>query len=84
MITLLHTDPFLSDFLQKSKTTVLPPPSYPPDFSPGHFSLFPKPARCLKGRRFQSADEVKSASQAELKTWLKVDSRNASTIFTKD
>ncbi|GFW20037.1 hypothetical protein TNCV_867431 [Trichonephila clavipes] len=49
------------------KKTILQHPSYSPDFGPRNFRIFLELARHLKGRRFQSAVEVKSASQAELK-----------------
>ncbi|GFY15405.1 hypothetical protein TNCV_1572161 [Trichonephila clavipes] len=52
------------DFLLKTKTTVLPHPPYSLDLAPSDFSLFPKR---LEGHQFQSAEEVKSTSQAELK-----------------
>ncbi|GFV84193.1 putative DD41D transposase [Trichonephila clavipes] len=66
------------------KIIVLPYLSHSPDFGPRNFRIFLELARHLKGRRFQSADEVKSASQAALKDITKMDSRNVSMNFTSD
>ncbi|GFW16959.1 hypothetical protein TNCV_2760871 [Trichonephila clavipes] len=41
------------------------------DLVPSNFRIFPKLARHLQGRRFQSAGEVKSVSQVELKGMFK-------------
>ncbi|GFX77589.1 hypothetical protein TNCV_1752001 [Trichonephila clavipes] len=49
------------------KKTVLPHPSYFPDFAPWNFRIFLELARHLQGRRFPSVYEVKNASQAEFK-----------------
>ncbi|GFS85165.1 hypothetical protein TNCV_4223061 [Trichonephila clavipes] len=57
-----------TDFPAKTQTFLSHPP-YSSDLSP--CSLFPEKARRLQGHRFQSADEVKSASQAELKDMSK-------------
>ncbi|GFW93552.1 hypothetical protein TNCV_47551 [Trichonephila clavipes] len=56
-----------TDFLVKTKTTVLPHPPYSPDLSPQMFHLFSELTRHLQGRLFQSADEFKRALPAELK-----------------
>ncbi|GFV71064.1 hypothetical protein TNCV_3703861 [Trichonephila clavipes] len=53
------------------KTTVLPHPLYSPDFTPCNFGILPELARRFQGRRFQSADEIKSDSQAESKDMAK-------------
>ncbi|GFW77879.1 hypothetical protein TNCV_3910891 [Trichonephila clavipes] len=52
------------------ETTFLLYPSYSPDFHP-ETRMFLELARPFQGRRFQSADEVKSAAQAELKDMSK-------------
>ncbi|GFW36589.1 hypothetical protein TNCV_1955891 [Trichonephila clavipes] len=48
-------------------------PHYPPspDFVPFYYRIFPELAFHLWGHRFQFADEIKSASQAELKDTAK-------------
>ncbi|GFU16422.1 hypothetical protein TNCV_836071 [Trichonephila clavipes] len=55
----------------KTKTTALPHPPYSPDFAPYDFIIFRELARLFQGRQFQFADEIKSASQAELKNTAK-------------
>ncbi|GFW76293.1 hypothetical protein TNCV_1580721 [Trichonephila clavipes] len=49
------------------KTTVFPHPPYSPDLTSCDLRIFSEPACRFQGRRFQSADECKSESQAELK-----------------
>lgn len=66
-----HRSLLVNDFLAKTKTTVLPHPPYSPDLAPCDFFLFTELARRLQGRRFQSSDEVKCASQAEIKDMAK-------------
>ncbi|GFT09266.1 putative mariner transposase [Trichonephila clavipes] len=71
----LHIPTYLSllvtDFLAQTKTTVLPHPSYTPFLAPCDFILLPEVAHRFLGRRFQSADEVKSAARAGLKDMSK-------------
>ncbi|GFS60276.1 DDE_3 domain-containing protein [Trichonephila clavipes] len=62
-----HRSLFVTDFLAKTKTTILPRPSYSSDNTPCDFTLFPELAYYLKGRRYQSADEIKSVSRTDLK-----------------
>ncbi|KFM59941.1 hypothetical protein X975_20237, partial [Stegodyphus mimosarum] len=51
MTTLLLTNLYLTmTFLQKTKTSVLPHPTYLPDLTPCDFFLFPELAICLQGR----------------------------------
>ncbi|GFX03260.1 mariner mos1 transposase [Trichonephila clavipes] len=59
-----HRSFLVTDLLEKTKTTVLPHSLHSPDLALCDLSLFPKFARLLQGRQFQSADEVKSAPQA--------------------
>lgn len=61
----------LADFLVKMKTTVLLHPLYSPDLLLCDFLLFPELACRFHCRQFQSSDEVKSASKAELKDMAK-------------
>ena len=42
---------------------VLPPPSYSPDVAPSDYSLFRSMPHFMKGRRFESFDEVEEACQ---------------------
>ncbi|GFT97597.1 hypothetical protein TNCV_1034351 [Trichonephila clavipes] len=55
----------------KTRTPILPLPPYSHDLTPCDFTLFPEPARHLHGRRFQSAEEVKNESLAELNEMAK-------------
>ncbi|UYV69956.1 hypothetical protein LAZ67_7001321 [Cordylochernes scorpioides] len=48
-------------------------PPYSPDLVPCDFFLFPKLKRPMKGRRYATLDEIKTASKEELKKILKND-----------
>ncbi|GFT88622.1 uncharacterized protein TNCV_905191 [Trichonephila clavipes] len=52
-------------FLWKTKTIVLPHPPYSPDIVSSDLRLFSELVRSFQCHRFQSADETKSASQAQ-------------------
>jgi len=58
--------------------TVVPHPPYSPDLAPSDFFLFPKLKMKLKGRRFQTLEEIKVESQAVLNTLREITSKNAS------
>ncbi|UYV76948.1 hypothetical protein LAZ67_14002538 [Cordylochernes scorpioides] len=45
----------------------MPQPPYSPDLAPCDFFLFPKLKRPMKGRRYATLDEIKTASKEELK-----------------
>ncbi|UYV72446.1 hypothetical protein LAZ67_9003181 [Cordylochernes scorpioides] len=51
----------------------MPQPPYSPDLAPCYFFLFPKLKRPMKGRRYATLDEIKTASKEELKKILKND-----------
>ncbi|UYV77722.1 hypothetical protein LAZ67_15002049 [Cordylochernes scorpioides] len=51
----------------------MPQPPYSPDLAPCDFFLFPKLKRPMKGRRYATPDEIKTASKEELKNILKND-----------
>ncbi|GFY21823.1 hypothetical protein TNCV_1169671 [Trichonephila clavipes] len=57
--------------LLKTKTIVLLHSPYSPHLTTSEFRLFPKLSRHLQSHRFLSADEVKRASQSELKVMAK-------------
>jgi len=42
--------------------TVVPQPPYSPDLAPADFFLFPKLKSSLKGRRFQTVEEIEENS----------------------
>ncbi|GFW63266.1 hypothetical protein TNCV_3476821 [Trichonephila clavipes] len=63
-----HRSILVNDFLVKTKTTVLPHPSYSPiPLTPCNFHLFPELACHFQGHWFQFSDEDKRASQVDLK-----------------
>ncbi|UYV71241.1 hypothetical protein LAZ67_8002358 [Cordylochernes scorpioides] len=51
----------------------MPLPPYSPDLAPCDFFLFSKLKRPMKGRRYATLDEIKTASKEELKKILKND-----------
>jgi len=55
-------------FLTDNNMTVVPHPSYSLDLAPSDFFLFSKLKMKLKGRRFQTMDEIQAESQAVLNT----------------
>jgi len=55
----LLTDALLiREFLTKHEMTVVPQPPYSPDLAPVDFFLFPQLKSSLKGRRFQTIEEM--------------------------
>jgi len=54
------------NFLAKNEATVVPQPPYSPDLAPADFFLFPKLKSTLKGRRFDTFDEIQKNSKKEL------------------
>ena len=53
----------MRNFLAKNETTVVPQPPYPPDLAPADFFLFPKLESTLKGRRFDTFDDIQKNSK---------------------
>ncbi|UYV77797.1 hypothetical protein LAZ67_15002329 [Cordylochernes scorpioides] len=66
-----HTSLLVRDFLAKNNALMMPQPPYSPDLAPCDFFLFPKLKRPMKGRRYATLDEIKTASKEELKKILK-------------
>ncbi|UYV84596.1 hypothetical protein LAZ67_X002756 [Cordylochernes scorpioides] len=66
-----HTSLLVRDFLAKNNTLMMPQPPYSPDLAPCDFFLFPKLKRPMKGRRYATLDEIKTASKEELKRFKK-------------
>ena len=62
-----HSSLLVRDFLAKTNTTVMPQPPYSPDLAPSDFFLFPKLKKPMKGHRFSTIEEIKTASLKELK-----------------
>jgi transposase len=57
----------IREFFAKNETTVVPQPPYSPDLAPANFFLFPKLTSTLKGRRFESIEEIEKNSLTELR-----------------
>ena len=55
-------------FWTNNNMTVVSHPPYSPDLAPSDFFLFPKLKMKLKGRRFQTLEEIQGDSQAVLNT----------------
>ncbi|UYV63995.1 hypothetical protein LAZ67_2006278 [Cordylochernes scorpioides] len=68
-----HTSLLVRDFLAKNNTLMMPQPPYSPDLAPCDFFLFLKLKRPMKGRRYATLDEIKTASMEELKNIFKND-----------
>ncbi|UYV75886.1 hypothetical protein LAZ67_13001676 [Cordylochernes scorpioides] len=66
-----HTSLLVRDLLAKNNTLMMPQQPYSPDLAPCDFFLFPKLKRHMKGRRYATLDEIKTASKEELKKILK-------------
>ena len=64
--------------LTDNNMTVVPHPLYSPDLAPSDFFLFPKVKMELKGRRFQTLEEIEAELQAVLNTLRLMTSKNAS------
>lgn len=62
-----HRSLVVQQYLAKHSIIVLPHPPYSPDLAPCDFELFPRMKDALKGRRFTSTDEVKTAATEALK-----------------
>ncbi|UYV85140.1 hypothetical protein LAZ67_X004709 [Cordylochernes scorpioides] len=68
-----HTSLLVRDFLAKNNTLMMLQPPYSPDLAPCDLFLFPNLKRPIKGRRYATLDEIKTASKEELKKILKND-----------
>jgi hypothetical protein len=63
-----HTSLLIREFLAKQETIVVPQPPYSPDLAPADFLTFPKLKSTLKGRRFQTVEEIKENLLQDLRT----------------
>ncbi|UYV76850.1 hypothetical protein LAZ67_14002195, partial [Cordylochernes scorpioides] len=63
----------ISKFLQDHSTSVFPQPPYSPDLAPCDFFLFGKLKKKLKGRKFQSIEEIKVKSKKAMEVIPKTD-----------
>ena len=55
---------------------VCPHPPYSPDLAPCNFWLFPKDKMAMKGKRFESIQDIEAVTTAQLKTLMKEDFQN--------
>jgi transposase len=67
----------VQEFLTKNKMAVVPHPPYSPDLAPCDFFLFPKMKIKLKGRRFDTVEEIQAEMQTVLNTRTKKDFQDA-------
>ncbi|PNF41538.1 hypothetical protein B7P43_G12319 [Cryptotermes secundus] len=72
-----HTADIVQEFLAKNKMAVVPHPPYSPDLAPCDFFLFLKMKIKLKGRRFDTAEEIQAETQTVLNTLTKKDFQDA-------
>lgn len=63
-----HTSLVVREFLAKNNMATVPHPPYSPDLAPCDFYLFPKMKIALKGRRFDSIEDIQVESQRVLNT----------------
>jgi len=61
-----HTSLLIRSYLAKHQTSVVPHPPYSLDLAPADFFPFPKLKTSLKGRCFQTTEEIKENSIREL------------------
>jgi len=62
-----HASLLIRSYLAKRHTSVAPHPPYSPDLTPADFFLSPKLKTTLKGRRFQTIDEIQENARRELR-----------------
>jgi hypothetical protein len=62
---------------KKNEMAVIPHPPYSPDLAPCDFFLFPKMKLKLKGRRFNTTEDIQAESQKVLGTVTEKDFEEA-------
>ena len=62
-----HPSLLIRSYLAKHQTSIVPHPPYSPDLVPADFFLFPKLKTTLKGRRFQTIEEIQENAIRELR-----------------
>ena len=63
----VHASLLIRSYPTKHQTSVVPHPSYFPDSAPADSFLFPKLKTTLKGRRFQTIEEIQENATRELR-----------------
>ena len=71
-----HTSFLVQQFLSNKNITVCPYPPYSLDLAPCNFWLFPEVKMTMKGKRFESIQDIEVATTAQLKTLTKEDFQN--------
>jgi len=71
-----HTSFLVQQFLSNKNITVCPLPPYSPDLAPCDFWLFPKVKMTMKGKHFESIQDIEATMTAQLKTLVKEDFQN--------
>ena len=62
-----HTANLVTDYLARVRLSVVPQPPYSPDLSPSDFFLFPRLKRALKGKHWDSIQDIQQNVGAALK-----------------
>ena len=62
----VHSARIVTSLLESYAWEILPHPRYSPDLAPCDIHLFPKVKEHLRGRRFETADEIISATKHAL------------------
>ncbi|VEN44570.1 unnamed protein product [Callosobruchus maculatus] len=75
-----HTSLLVREYLAKNSTVMVPQQPYSPDLVPCDFFLFPKLKRPMKGPRYATIKEIKTASNEELNKTKKMIFLSASRI----
>jgi transposase len=64
---LAHASLLIRSYLAKHQISIVPHPPYSLDLAPAGFFLFPKLKTTLKGRRFQTIEEIQENATRELR-----------------
>jgi len=64
---LAHMSLLICSYLAKHHTSVVPHTPYSPDLAPADYFLFPKLKTTLKGRCFQTIEEIQENAIRELR-----------------
>jgi len=62
-----HASLLVRSYLAKHQTSIVPHPPYSPDLAPADIFLFPKLKTTLKGRRFQTIEEIRENAIRKLR-----------------
>jgi len=71
-----HTSLLVRQFVSIKSITVYLHPPYSPDLAPCDFWFFPNVKITMKGKRFESIQDIEAATTAQLKTITKEDFQN--------